>query len=74
MILYAFFKHNSFSFKLDKPLCRSDQKRLYGLARGEKTSVFCSVEAYPPPKSFRWAFNNTAETRELQEVCSFLLY
>ncbi|XP_077302331.1 contactin-3-like [Arctopsyche grandis] len=50
-----------------KPLCRSDQKRLYGLARGERTMVDCSVDSYPPPKSFRWAFNNTAETRELQE-------
>ncbi|KAL6255732.1 hypothetical protein P5V15_012976, partial [Pogonomyrmex californicus] len=44
-----------------KPICVPDQKRIYGVARHEDARVKCRVEAYPPPESFRWTFNNTEE-------------
>ncbi|XP_023288397.1 nephrin [Orussus abietinus] len=44
-----------------KPICVGEQKRVYGVARHEDARVVCRVEAYPPPDSFRWAFNNTEE-------------
>lgn len=27
--------------------------------------VLCEVESYPPPESFHWIFNNSAESREI---------
>jgi hypothetical protein len=27
----------------------------------------CEVEAYPPPDSFKWSFNNTAETIDIPQ-------
>lgn len=34
---------------------------VYGLARHEAAEIFCEVDAFPPPESFKWKFNNTAE-------------
>ncbi|XP_074027396.1 sidestep VI isoform X2 [Leptinotarsa decemlineata] len=48
-----------------KPICRSDQKRVYGVAKMEKAKVLCEVESYPPPDSFKWLFNNSAEANEV---------
>lgn len=44
----------------DKPVCKYDQKRVYGVARGEKAEISCEVDAYPPPDNFKWSFNNSA--------------
>ncbi|KAI5747817.1 hypothetical protein M8J77_018790 [Diaphorina citri] len=43
-----------------KPVCKYDQKRVYGVARGEKAEISCEVDAYPPPDNFKWSFNNSA--------------
>lgn len=51
----------------DKPICRSEQKRIYGVARNEAAEILCEVDAVPPPESFKWSFNNTAETFEMPQ-------
>ncbi|XP_068082092.1 nephrin [Anabrus simplex] len=51
-----------------KPICRPDQKRVYGVARHENANVVCEVEAYPPPDSFKWSFNNTAEIIDVPQA------
>lgn len=51
----------------DKPLCRAEQKKIYGIARNEEAKILCEVDSYPPPLSFRWSFNNTAETFEVPQ-------
>lgn len=51
----------------DKPICRSEQKRIYGVARNEAAEILCEVDAFPPPESFKWSFNNTAETFEMPQ-------
>ncbi|CAH1104103.1 unnamed protein product [Psylliodes chrysocephalus] len=48
-----------------KPICRSEQKRIYGVAKMEKVKVLCEVESYPPPDNFKWLFNNSAESTEV---------
>ncbi|XP_028522320.2 synaptogenesis protein syg-2 isoform X3 [Apis cerana] len=50
-----------------KPICLPDQKRIYGVARHEDARISCNVEAYPPPDSFRWTFNNTEEMVDVSE-------
>lgn len=49
----------------DKPFCKLDQKRVYGVAKHENAVVRCQVEAYPPPDSFKWSFNNTVDTKDI---------
>lgn len=51
-----------------KPICVPDQKRIYGVARHEDARVICRVEAYPPPESFRWTFNNTEEMEDVPQA------
>lgn len=51
----------------DKPLCRPEQKRVYGVARNEAAEILCEVDAFPAPESFKWSFNNTAETFEMPQ-------
>ncbi|XP_066903995.1 nephrin isoform X2 [Halyomorpha halys] len=48
-----------------KPICRSDQKHVFGVARNEDARVMCEVDAFPAPDSFRWSFNNSAEAIEI---------
>ncbi|XP_035783692.1 hemicentin-1-like [Anopheles albimanus] len=50
-----------------KPICRPDQKKVYGVARNEAAEILCQVDAYPPPESFKWSFNNTAETIDMPQ-------
>lgn len=51
----------------DRPMCRSDQKRIYGVARNEQAKILCEVDSFPPPTSFKWSFNNTAETIDMPQ-------
>lgn len=51
-----------------KPVCVEGQKRVYGVARQERAEILCQVAAYPPAESFRWSFNNTAETTEVSHT------
>lgn len=51
----------------DKPICRPHQKKIYGVARDEAADILCEVDAYPPPKNFKWSFNNTAETFDMPQ-------
>ncbi|XP_065333564.1 synaptogenesis protein syg-2-like isoform X2 [Cloeon dipterum] len=51
-----------------KPICKVEQKRVYGVARNEHVNVVCEVQAYPPPETFKWSFNNTAETFDVPKV------
>ncbi|XP_058446200.1 synaptogenesis protein syg-2 isoform X2 [Malaya genurostris] len=50
-----------------KPICQPDQKKIYGVARNEAAEILCHVDAYPPPESFKWSFNNTAETIDMPQ-------
>jgi Immunoglobulin domain len=52
----------------DKPICKAEQKRVYGVARNEHANVVCEVQAYPPPENFKWSFNNTAETIDVPQA------
>jgi len=51
----------------DKPICRPDQKKIYGVARNEAAEIVCEVDAFPPPENFKWSFNNTAETFDMPQ-------
>lgn len=62
------FSSNIFSLhNLDRPICRAEQKRIYGVGRNEAVRILCEVDSYPPPKSFKWTFNNTAETIDMPQ-------
>ncbi|XP_064554538.1 hemicentin-1 [Drosophila montana] len=50
-----------------KPICRPDQKKIYGVARSESAEIVCEVDAFPPPENFKWSFNNTAETFDMPQ-------
>ncbi|XP_054168954.1 uncharacterized protein LOC128966165 [Oppia nitens] len=43
------------------PVCRPDQRIIYGVGKREPIQVPCDVEADPPQVSFRWSFNNSYE-------------
>lgn len=52
-----------------KPICSLDQKKIYGVARGEVVSINCSVSANPGQDLvFRWTFNNTSELANIQDT------
>lgn len=58
-------RHTNKYLPPDTPVCRIDQKRVYGVAKEERANVLCQVDAYPPPDEFHWSFNNTASTQEV---------
>ncbi|XP_039281583.1 nephrin-like [Nilaparvata lugens] len=57
-------------FDLDvkfEPHCRSNQQKVYGVARLEEVTVACAVDANPTAVWFRWSFNNSAvQSRPVQ--------
>lgn len=65
ILLKWFCKQCQFVY-LDAPVCKSDQKLLYGVARHEPVKVSCEVEADPSKANFTWKFNNSVESMELQ--------
>ncbi|KAK4288633.1 hypothetical protein Pmani_038343 [Petrolisthes manimaculis] len=46
----------------DAPVCSPGQVTTYAVGREEDAEVTCSVQANPLQASFRWTFNNTADT------------
>lgn len=44
-----------------KPICKPNQKYIYGVAKEENAQVVCEVDAFPPPDDFRWLFNHTTK-------------
>ncbi|XP_071035295.1 protein turtle homolog B isoform X1 [Parasteatoda tepidariorum] len=47
------------------PVCKSDQKLLYGVARHEPVKVTCEIEADPSKANFTWKFNNSVESMDI---------
>lgn len=45
----------------DKPVCKPNQKYIYGVAKEENAQVICEVDAFPAPGSFEWVFNHTTK-------------
>ncbi|XP_013147815.1 PREDICTED: hemicentin-2 isoform X1 [Papilio polytes] len=49
------------------PTCRSSQQRVHGVAKQERAHITCHVDANPADVSFRWTFNNTANSNDVSE-------
>ncbi|KAJ8670460.1 hypothetical protein QAD02_001719 [Eretmocerus hayati] len=47
------------------PTCKANQNKVYGVAKQEKASISCQVDANPSEVDFHWSFNNSAESVEL---------
>lgn len=50
---------------LDAPICKYDRVIVVGASRGESLDIACEVEADPPARSYRWKFNNSGETLDV---------
>ncbi|CAG9760494.1 unnamed protein product [Ceutorhynchus assimilis] len=48
------------------PTCKNDKIVIVGASRGENIDVVCEIESDPPAKSYKWKFNNSGETLELE--------
>uniref|UniRef100_W8BB58 Neural cell adhesion molecule 2 n=1 Tax=Ceratitis capitata TaxID=7213 RepID=W8BB58_CERCA len=44
------------------PICSSNQRKIYGVAKQENVNIKCTVDANPPLVEFNWIFNNSVET------------
>lgn len=47
------------------PTCKPNQTRVHGVAKQEKANISCEVDANPPDVEFRWTFNNSAESLDV---------
>ncbi|XP_023032216.2 uncharacterized protein LOC6643568, partial [Drosophila willistoni] len=48
------------------PICKhSDRVILTGASKDETVEVVCEIQADPPPRTFRWKFNNSGETLDV---------
>ncbi|XP_034667123.1 neural cell adhesion molecule 1 isoform X1 [Drosophila subobscura] len=48
------------------PICKhSDRVILIGASKDETVEVICEIQADPPPRTFRWKFNNSGETLDV---------
>ena len=54
-----------FSFSV-APTCEPNQTRVHGVAKQEKANISCAVDANPGDVEFRWTFNNSAESVEVE--------
>lgn len=52
----------------DAPTCKYDRIMVVGASRGERVDIGCEVEADPPARSYRWKFNNSGETMDVEAV------
>ncbi|XP_052125087.1 nephrin [Frankliniella occidentalis] len=48
------------------PTCEPNQTRVHGVAKQEKANISCAVDANPGDVEFRWTFNNSAESVEVE--------
>ncbi|XP_075223861.1 nephrin-like [Lycorma delicatula] len=48
------------------PTCKQDRILVVGASKAENLHIVCEVEADPPAKSFRWKFNNSGETLDVE--------
>lgn len=46
----------------DAPTCVRNQKPIYGVAKQEQAQIKCMVDANPSDVEFKWTFNNSAES------------
>lgn len=51
---------------VDAPFCKLNQTRIYGIAKNEVVNITCEVEANPTDLIFRWKFNNSGDSEDLQ--------
>ncbi|EDW51787.1 GM14610 [Drosophila sechellia] len=48
------------------PMCKhADRVILIGASKDETVEVVCEIQADPPPRTFRWKFNNSGETLDV---------
>ncbi|KAH8306629.1 hypothetical protein KR044_001136, partial [Drosophila immigrans] len=48
------------------PVCKhTDRVILIGASKDETVEVVCEIQADPPPRTFRWKFNNSGETLDV---------
>ncbi|RWS28955.1 hemicentin-2-like protein [Leptotrombidium deliense] len=52
------------------PICKIDQKTIFGVATREPIQVPCEVEANPKQVTFRWALNNSFKVVEIKNFVS----
>lgn len=52
-------------FFLDAPTCKYEKIIVVGASRGEKVNIACEVEADPPARTYKWKFNNSGETMDV---------
>lgn len=57
----------NFYFVSVSPVCRPGQHKVFGVARGEMTSIPCELEANPTNTQFIWKFNNSADTIDIPQ-------
>lgn len=43
----------------------TDKVVIVGAFRGENLNIFCNVHSDPPPRTFRWKFNNSGESLDV---------
>lgn len=58
-VIFSSPKHSVFYALTDKPVCKPNQKYVYGVAKEENAQVVCEVDGFPSPNSFVWLFNHT---------------
>ncbi|BES99165.1 CD80-like C2-set immunoglobulin domain [Nesidiocoris tenuis] len=44
------------------PTCKPNQNRVHGIAKQERANISCEVDSNPTDVTFRWTFNNSAES------------
>uniref|UniRef100_A0A336MAP7 CSON014513 protein n=1 Tax=Culicoides sonorensis TaxID=179676 RepID=A0A336MAP7_CULSO len=47
------------------PVCSADRVILIGAAKNENVEIPCEIHADPPARTFRWKFNNSGETLDM---------
>ena len=61
------FETITFLYILDPPRCVKNQKRIYGVSRGEEIEVVCNLMSEPKLKSVRWAFNSSSQLIDIPQ-------
>lgn len=52
-------------YSTDKPICKEDQRSIYGVSEGEAAHISCKVDAFPEADFFTWSFNTTSGGMDL---------